>query len=242
MADEESKPARAGRFKNKEFFVDMHPQRQRIIDLIFAGKPMRYISSVISPGIGVMALQRYKSLVLKPMMERAEESRKILAAERAVAASARLKEDPAAIRAEAVVAVKNAIHDREILTIRDNRVKAQQDRHRRLNMIVEGRAKEMAGEAPGAESGFLAKEYKRLGDESVAVYRFDAPLAQSFLDHEKQIAIEMGQWQEQAPPNMSIQIVCPSTSGDPDQRPRVSYSSQDQIDDDVIDIGLNQIS
>ena len=48
--------------------VDKHPQRQLIIDGILAGRSLRAISASITPTVSAMALQRYKSLIMKPVL------------------------------------------------------------------------------------------------------------------------------------------------------------------------------
>ncbi len=238
----------------KPFLVDMHPQKTRIIELLLEKKTVRYIASVISPPISAMAIQRYRAKVFKPTMARADVSAKILGMDRAIEerkvrteAKTQAKRGGKQVKPipdvspEAARATVLAIRDQEILTIREGRVQAAQKRHRKFSEIVARRGEQMAGEAPGAETGFLTRDYKNLGAEIKSVYKFDAPLASAFLETEKQIAIELGQWQENVPGNMSIQIVCPSTSGDPAQQPRISYASADQIEDDVVDLGLIQI-
>jgi hypothetical protein len=121
-----------------------------------------------------------------------------------------------------------------ILAVRENRINAMQDRHNRLNLVMEERAADMAT-VPGGKSGLLTRQYKQVGNGDTAKvveeYKLDTGLLSGFLEHERAVAEELGQIQtaSAAGPAVAIQIVCPASSG-----PSI------QADDDggvTIDIG-----
>jgi hypothetical protein len=114
---------------------------------------------------------------------------------------------------------KEVIVSGPVLATRENRLAAIQDRHDRMMRIVQERGEEMANEVAGGSSGFLVRDYKGKGADR-ATYKFDAALAGELREHEKHIAIELGQWQESSAPNIAIQIVMPNvrTSTDPTDR------------------------
>lgn len=71
-------------------------------------------------------------------------------------------------------------------------------------------------------------------------YAVDTALLSELREHEKHIAIESGQWQENVGgSSVSVQIICPQA---PDgSLPRVSFASSDTVDLDAGEsIGLLQ--
>jgi hypothetical protein len=108
-------------------------------------------------------------------------------------------------------ATREAILAAPVLSVRANRIAALEDRHRRLQMIVDERGAEMAGETPGGASGLLCRDYKGKNADT-AVYKVDTGLLSEFREHEKQVAVELGQWQEAQAPSVAIQIVMPTAS------------------------------
>jgi len=81
------------------------------------------------------------------------------------------------------------------------RVFALRDRWRRLQTVIEERAKalEMAG-APGGKTGLLCRRLKMIGSgknaEVVEEYEVDPTLLREMRAHEEQAAKELGQWVE----------------------------------------------
>jgi len=167
-------------------------------------------------------------------------------------------------------ATQFALQAAPALQIRENRIRAAAERARRFQMIVDERAEdygkcaacgreesahpwgddvtaEGAGaqrcdkfvRIPGGKSGFLAKDYKADG---TPVFKYDKALADSFLEHEKQIAVELGQWQENAGGAVSIQIVLPTAPVE--NQPRIVYQADGAIEgtaEEVFeDIGVKQ--
>lgn len=81
---------------------------------------------------------------------------------------------------------------------RENRLAEYQDRHDRLKLIVEERARDpLNAFVPGWKSGFLTHDVKFGPEgEQVHLYKVDTGLLAAFLALEKQIAQDVGQWSE----------------------------------------------
>lgn len=186
--------------------IESHPQKQQIIDLILAGKSLRDIAGTVTPKVSIMALQRYKAGVIRPALSKAAALAKVLG-NAPIQANEQLAADVTAVTSEALRAAP-------ILAARENRLAALQDRHNRLNLVMYERADDMA-DAPGGKSGLLARKRKMIGAgpmaREVTEYELDTGLLSEFREHEKQVAIELGQWQEGTGTQVSIAIVCPAT-------------------------------
>jgi hypothetical protein len=76
-----------------------------------------------------------------------------------------------------------------------NRLEVIQDGHACTMSIVCERAEEIKDEVAGGESGLLVRDYKGK-DRDRAVYKFDAALAGELREHERQMAVEVGEWQD----------------------------------------------
>lgn len=72
--------------------------------------------------------------------------------------------------------------------------------HTKALGVIESRADDMAGEAPGAETGLLVKSYKQIGQgpgaQMVTEYAVDTALMREIRAIEEQAAKELGQWEE----------------------------------------------
>lgn len=226
------------------FLVENHPEKQKIIDMILAGKPVREISNAVTPSVNFMALQRYKANVLKPVLANAELSSSILI--RPNKPLQALSSDTKALQM-----TKSAIMAAPILTIRDNRVAEKVKRHRLLEQIRAERAADMelcescrrpkdahpwedpttSGRCdvfhaiPGGTTGLIIRKLKATGIE----YAIDTSYLGAADVLEKDIAIEQGQWNENAGGSgISIQIICPQAP-EIESAPRISYSESDQL-------------
>lgn len=207
-----------------------HPMRTQMIEAILSGQSARSVAVWMRPPVIHNTISRYLNLYVKPVMANAKKLKALLtpdpdpARSIHVAAPADTPHAPAEPPPpDPVEVAKQAIIAAPILAVRDNRIKLLEDRHRRLQMVMEARAVDMAS-IPGGDSGLLARDYK--GENEV--FKLDASLLAEFREHERAVAIESGQWQEQAPPNFQIQIVCPAAPG---ELPRISYASPDTIDE-----------
>lgn len=93
----------------------------------------------------------------------------------------------------------------------DRRVRAANDRHKRMTALIEARAAEMAGEVAGGETGLLVRQLKHITvrfestkdgktartpnvtREEHYEYAFDAALVRELREHEKHVAQDVGQ-------------------------------------------------
>ncbi len=225
------------------FTVENHPQKAKIIEGLLAGTALRTLGSSVVPPVSHAALDRYKHSVIKPMLARAEESGYILGLRKGEIIEKKAPE-PFVGETEARQVIQKAIQDAPALHIRENRIKAKADRWNRLQMIVDARAKDMP-DVPGGESGFLARDFKGAGENLQEVYKFDDALHKAFGELEKDTAIEMGQWQENAGGgSVSIQIVCPTQPG---EQPRITFARDEGLliegeaeEEGMQDIGILQ--
>jgi hypothetical protein len=83
------------------------------------------------------------------------------------------------------------------IAVREQRVKAQTDRWRRMQRIVEARAKDMQ-DIPGGDSGLLVRKFRGIGDGEnfrvVEYYETDVGLLREFRSLEEHAARELDQW------------------------------------------------
>ncbi len=214
---------------------------QKAIEALLDGQTVRAVARWLVPSVSHASVHRYLVTYLRPAMKNAETLKALLperlrSTETTETAPETIAQQP--LLPSNAQLVKQAIMAAPTLQIRDNRIRAKTDRWNRAAMIVNGRAKEMEGEVAGGESGFLARDYKGSGESLTPVYKFDDALFKSFGDIEKDIAIELGQWQENnAAGSVSVQIICPQAPSD--AMPRVSFASEDTIEAGE-DIGVIQ--
>jgi hypothetical protein len=242
------------------FAIETHPQKAKIVDWILAGHSTRDIASKTVPPVSFNAIQRYKTNVIKPMLERAEESKRIIGEKPRRVVTPVPREDAP----EAVQAVQNAILDAPAIHIRENRIKLQQELTKRLTRVVNERAADMSvceqcrrprsahpweEMKDGVDKEGLPIQYRVGCDEYRMVpggetglvirklkatgieYAVDTAVLAEIREQEKHVAIELGVWNEGATTgSVSIQIVCPSAGAPAGELPRVSFASTDQIE------------
>lgn len=100
------------------------------------------------------------------------------------------------------------------------RIAAAQDRHERLSKAIDARREFYSGlnakavaegkepPIPGGETGLVYEKMTAHGPE----LRIDTETPKALLEHEKQVAQDLGQWEEKSAPTVAIQIVCPSVA------------------------------
>lgn len=85
-----------------------------------------------------------------------------------------------------------------------NRINAYDERWKRLHQVIEARAVAHNGDAPGAESGWLVRTYKQVGQGPMArlmeEWAVDTGLLSEMRALEQQAAREMGQWVDKIAP------------------------------------------
>lgn len=180
-----------------------HPQLGKIIDAILDGQSCREIEAWTRPRVSKATINRFARETVQASLEQTKAA--VVAKHDTEVES--LGED---VQAKMLrQRTKEVIVAGPVLATRANRLAAIQDRHDRMMRIVTERGEEMASEVAGGSSGFLVRDYKGK-DADRATYKFDAALAGELREHEKHIAIELGEWQEAAAPNIAIQIVMPT--------------------------------
>lgn len=84
---------------------------------------------------------------------------------------------------------------------RQNRVNALDMRAKLMEELRQARAGDM-GSVAGGSTGLLVRQYKKVGTgrdaEMVEEYAFDAALFREMREHERQAAVELGQWEEKS--------------------------------------------
>lgn len=190
-----------------------HPQLRKIIDAIVDGQSCREIEAWTRPRVSRATINRFAR---ETVMATLDKAKTVVVANndenQPVTGERSHDETVRRVTTEVIVSAP-------ILASRNNRLAAIQDRHNRMMTIVKERADEMKDEVAGGASGFLVRDYKGK-DADRAVYKFDAALAGELREHEKHMAIELGEWQETPAAQFAIQIVMPTVQApaDPTER------------------------
>jgi hypothetical protein len=132
-----------------------------------------------------------------------------------------------------IQATKHVLASQPIISVRESRVNALQDRWERLQRVINERAVEMDGEIAGGGTGLLVRDYKGKNADR-AVYKVDTGLLDELRQHERQAAEELGQLQTKGTgDNRTVVVVLPGAALPAGPAAR-------QIDDgrDVVDISL----
>lgn len=227
---------------------------QKVVEAHLSGQSSRKIASWLVPTVAHTTISRYIVQHIAPVMGNAEALKLLLRSNRDENTPLPPALQGVATEQQIDRLAIQAITSVPALHIREKRIQAKTDRWRRVQMIVDGRAADMSLCAnckkpkdihpweddvmperrcdtfiavPGGESGFLARDFKGAGENLQEVYRFDDALFKSFGDIEKDIAIELGQWQENTGTgSVSIQIVCPTVAG---EQPRISFARDESL-------------
>lgn len=113
----------------------------------------------------------------------------------------RWKTDPAFIKrvGEVVAEIQEKIVARGIAE-KQNRVDALNRRQKLMEEVIRQRAENLASVPGGGNTGLLVKQVKGIGKgdnfREVEEYAVDTALLREMREHEKQAAIEVGQWTE----------------------------------------------
>lgn len=115
--------------------------------------------------------------------------------------------------AEIVEATRAAVLAEGVANKR-NRIEAINDRWRRLQQVIDARAEKhanirtlAASPAAGAETGLMVLTIRYLpGGGRVEEWAVDTGLLKAMLEHEKQAAVELGQWEEKSSVSGSVLI------------------------------------
>ena len=185
------------------FAVDSHPQKQKIIDGILSGMTIRAISESVVPHVPPMVVQRYKTSVIKPMLQRAAVSERILNEVPG------MKDKPMDLskHSPAVQAVQQAIQDAPVVSIFRQRLE-------KLYGVVD-RTLDKAEKAVRVDA-----EGNAVGADLTVV----APLLNAAHKNLEILGRATGELEPQGAGQVSIQIVCPAGPG---EMPRISYAQND---------------
>lgn len=116
--------------------------------------------------------------------------------------------DFAARVAEIVESMRQAILAEGIAN-KQNRIDALNERATLMRQVIAERAADMVG-IPGGGTGLMVRTYKAIGTgefaRQVEEYAVDTPLLREMREHEKQAAIETGQWEEKSQVSGSVLI------------------------------------
>ena len=111
--------------------------------------------------------------------------------------------------AEHVAAIREALKDNGIAE-KLNRVAAYNDRWKRMQEVIEQRAKAHADVEAGGNTGLVVRQIKGIGKgenfREVEEYAVDTGLLRELREHEKQAAQELGQLTEKAELNVSVDV------------------------------------
>lgn len=178
----------------------------KIIDAILEGTQSDgQIAKWVQPSLSRTSIQNYRKSVVEPSMRQADLLKQVLPPNKIentqVTSCQSVQELPDNL-------ARTALLSAPVLAVREKRIAALQDRHNRLQMVMDGRAEAFAA-VPGGKSGLLAEKTTKFG----ADYVLDTGLLSEFREHEKQVAMELGQWNESAGVNIAVQIVMPATAG-----------------------------
>jgi hypothetical protein len=101
--------------------------------------------------------------------------------------------------AEIVEQVKAALVARGILE-KQNRLDALNERHQRMCEVIRQRAENLNNVPGGGNTGLLVRQVKGIGKgedfQVVEEYAVDTALLRELREHEKQAAVELGEWTE----------------------------------------------
>jgi hypothetical protein len=208
--------------------IQAHPMMGAITEAILKGETLTSIRTWADPRPSIAALSHFKVHKLAPAMRLAERSKTVLPDNVKRSAGISPRQQPVSLTNQPDVArqtdqraiedaqpaqiVKFAITSAPLIAIREKRIDELEDRRRRMRMIIDERAVEMAGETAGGASGLLCRDYKGK-DADRAIYKVDTGLLSELREHEKQAAQELGQWQEGTGTQIAIQIVVPAADG-----------------------------
>lgn len=209
------------------FAVDTHPEKNKIIELIMAGTPLRTIGAMVNPPLPHTSIQSYKIRVIRPMMARADQTSRLLSGHPLL--STNVVVDPKA--PADVQAVQQAIIDRPAVSIFRKRLEKL---YGQLDHTME-RAQTSVRCVTDQETGELVAVGADLG--------VIAPIANQMHKGLEMLGRATGELEPIGGNAISIQILTPASQN---ELPRVSFAAADQIElppaeDYIEEIGVKQI-
>lgn len=195
------------------YAVDLHPQRDKIIRRFMEGDSLRAVGEGIVPPISAMALQRYKSKVIMPILARAQQSESLLIGE---SGKKQPLVTPNALQ-KAEKATAQALQDAPVFSIFRQRLE-------KLNGLIDRTLTK-------AESSVRIATDK---DGNQVVVGADigvmAPLLNQAHKNLEILGRATGELEPQGGGSVSIQILCPAAGTSVDQMPRITFSDVNAIE------------
>lgn len=163
--------------------------RDKCLNLMLSGRKGCDAEVAKLAGVSRQAINEYRRRHLSKALELAGQ----------ITAAKPIEGDVTAHLARNAQTIKDVAKALPTLAVREQRLAALQDRHDRMAIVMTERADDMAT-VPGGKSGLLVRQIKQIGSgesaQIVEEYKLDTGLLSEFREHEKQVAMELGQWQE----------------------------------------------
>lgn len=112
---------------------------------------------------------------------------------------------------------------------RERRLRNLNDRLERMHQVIRDRAADpKMADVPGGKTGLMVRNVKAVKGRAVSLYAVDTGLLRELREHEKQAAIELGQWAEKRElsgpgggpvPITFVEVAEPETPPAPPQAP-----------------------
>lgn len=204
--------------------VDSHPQKNKIVQMIIDGRSVRDIAKAVSPPIDFNAIQRYKVNVIKPVLDRAHDTNRILIGE----GQTKPAPEPLSRDTNAIQMATQAIKDAPVLSIFRQRLEKL---HGRIDRSLDK-----------AETAVRVTFDKESGEEVVigADLGVIAPLLNQAHKNLEILGRATGELEPSGGAGVSIQILCPSAPN-ANAMPRVTYAADEAIEASFEEIGIKQI-
>lgn len=197
--------------KGQVFRVDLHPQKEKIVEMILAGCSVRLIGATVVPPIEFNAIQRYKVSVIKPMLARAQQTGGILNAQKGNLVIQKAIHGPMSTDTQALQTVKESIQDAPTLSIFRHRLE-------KLHQVIDRtitKAETSVRVAPDKDGNLVV-----IGADLGVI----APLMNQAHKNLEMLGRATGELEPQGGTNVSIQIVVPGTGT---AAPRIVYADRD---------------
>lgn len=186
--------------------IEQHPEKDRILDMLLAGEPLRHIAQSVCPPVTAMSLHRYRRNKVTPALKNARVAAKALKRDGLSAIAAKAQSEELA---------KQDVTDAPIIAARERRVQALYDWWERLRQLATERGADMP-DVPGGKTGLLVRRIKSIGSgpsaREVEEYELDGVLLKEYREFMKQAAQELGQWDadKAGSTNVNVNIVLPT--------------------------------
>ncbi len=196
------------------YAVDLHPERDKIIRRMMEGDSLRSVANGIQPPISEMALSRYKTNVIKPILARAQQTESLLIGQKG---EKQPLVPPSPLR-KAEIATVQALSDAPVISLFRQRLE-------HLNGII-------ARTLTKAESSVRTATDK---DGNQVVIGADigvmAPLLNQAHKNVEMLGRATGELEPQGGGSVSIQILCPAAgAATVDQLPRITFADANAIE------------